>query len=73
MRNGIDAYQTTKKRDPDRLEALVSAGYLKKIPTDPFTGRADAWRTTRSTTDPSAQDARPGAERPASRPTRVAG
>jgi general secretion pathway protein G len=35
LRDLIDQYQADKGRYPDTLEALVSDGYLRKIPEDP--------------------------------------
>jgi general secretion pathway protein G len=35
-------------RPPSSLSELVSEGYFKKIPVDPFTGRNDTWRVTKS-------------------------
>lgn len=37
MRNMIDQYTLDKQKAPQSLEDLVSAGYLKYIPTDPIT------------------------------------
>jgi len=39
MRQIIDQYTLDKQKAPQALDDLVSAGYLKKIPNDPFTGR----------------------------------
>src|SRR5438270_12695699 len=41
FRNLIDEYTYDHKKAPQSLHALVSAGYLKSIPKDPFTGKAD--------------------------------
>jgi general secretion pathway protein G len=41
LRDLIDQYQADKGRYPESLEALVEAGYLRKIPTDPIAGAAD--------------------------------
>jgi general secretion pathway protein G len=43
MRSVIDQYTMDKQRAPQSLEDLVSAGYLKQVPTDPFTGSRDTW------------------------------
>ena len=46
MRNVIDQYTLDKQKAPQSLEDLVSSGYLKAIPKDPFTGSSDTWQTT---------------------------
>ena len=43
LRKTIDAYTFEKRKLPQRLEDLIAAGYLGKIPADPMTGRAD-WK-----------------------------
>lgn len=55
MRQVIDQYTLDKQKAPQSLEDLVSAGYLKLIPNDPFTGRNDTWQTVQedTTIDPS--------------------
>src|SRR5919198_524111 len=46
MRNVIDQYTLDKQKAPQSLEDLVSSGYLKATPKDPFTGSSDTWQTT---------------------------
>jgi len=46
MRSVIDQYTLDKQKAPQSLSDLVSAGYLKAIPKDPFTGSSDSWQTT---------------------------
>src|SRR5450432_295672 len=41
LRTLISQYTLDKQKAPQALEDLVSAGYLKQIPTDPITGTAD--------------------------------
>jgi len=55
MRQVIDQYTLDKQKAPQSLEDLVSAGYLKVIPNDPFTGRNDTWQSVQEdvTLDPS--------------------
>lgn len=48
VREAIDRYQVDRGRLPDRLEELVAAGYLRAVPVDPFTERADTWTLIRS-------------------------
>ena len=43
MRKAIDQYTLDKQQAPGSLDELVSAGYLREIPTDPITKRKD-WR-----------------------------
>src|SRR5215475_14433198 len=43
LRSVISQYTLDKQKAPQGLEDLVSAGYLKQIPTDPMTGRNDSW------------------------------
>jgi general secretion pathway protein G len=44
MRQAIDQYTQDKGRAPQTLDDIVTAGYLKAIPEDPFTNRADTWQ-----------------------------
>jgi general secretion pathway protein G len=57
LRDLIDQYYVDKGRYPQSLDALVEAGYLRKLPNDPFTGAPD-WNVVYS--EPDASD--PGAE-----------
>lgn len=43
LRNAIDQYTLDKKRAPQTLEDLVSAGYLREIPMEPIAGSRDCW------------------------------
>ncbi len=43
MRSVINQLTIDKQRRPQSLDDLTTAGYLKKIPTDPMTGRNDTW------------------------------
>ncbi len=43
LRSCIDQYTMDKQKAPQSLDDLVSAGYLKKLPVDPFTARNDSW------------------------------
>ena len=44
MRDAIDKFAADKGRYPASLEALVQAGYLRKVPEDPITERSDSWQ-----------------------------
>jgi general secretion pathway protein G len=60
MRDAIDQYYADKNKYPSSLDALVSDGYLRKIPEDPFTKSADTWQTDPAEPDPSNPSAEPG-------------
>jgi general secretion pathway protein G len=44
MRSVIDQYSVDKGKAPQSLDDLVSAGYLKELPKDPFTDSRDTWQ-----------------------------
>lgn len=44
MRDAIDKYHGDRGRYPDSLDDLVSARYLRSLPVDPITERADTWQ-----------------------------
>jgi general secretion pathway protein G len=44
MRDAIDKYHGDTGRYPDSLDALVNARYLRALPIDPITERADTWQ-----------------------------
>jgi len=52
MRDAIDQYYADKNKYPGSLEDLVSEKYLRAVPIDPFTSKADSWQTTTSEPDP---------------------
>jgi general secretion pathway protein G len=60
MRDAIDQYYADKGQYPGALDALVSEGYMRKIPVDPFTRAADSWQTVPSEPDPNNPTAAPG-------------
>ena len=60
MRDAIDQHYADKTQYPSDLSTLVSAGYLRQIPKDPFTDSADTWQTILSEPDPSNPAAAPG-------------
>ena len=43
IRTVLDQHYADKGFYPPSLETLVEAGYLRQVPTDPFTEAADAW------------------------------
>src|SRR5208337_177316 len=44
LRALIDRFTLDNGRAPARLEELVEAGYLGRVPTDPFTGSNETWQ-----------------------------
>ena len=44
MRDAIDQYYADKNKYPSTLEALVTDGYLRAIPDDPFTKSNTTWQ-----------------------------
>jgi general secretion pathway protein G len=45
MRAAIDSYTMDKQKAPQSLEDLITDGYLKAVPEDPFTHSKDTWVT----------------------------
>ena len=43
MRDAIDQFEADKGRYPESLNELVSARYLRSVPTDPLTDSASTW------------------------------
>jgi general secretion pathway protein G len=60
MRDAIDQYYADKTQYPGTLDALVSDGYLRKIPDDPFTRSSATWQAIPSEPDPNNPNAAPG-------------
>jgi general secretion pathway protein G len=52
LRDVIDQYYADKQQHPQTLEELVTAGYLRAIPKDPFTGSAETWQIVEAEPDP---------------------
>ena len=75
LRQVIDQYTLDKQKAPQSLDDLVSAGYMKQLPIDPFTGNNDTWKVVTeedTIADPSQTEAggitdvHSGAEQPSS-------
>lgn len=49
MRSVIDQYTFDKEEPPQTLEDLVSEGYLRELPIDPFTESSDTWEVVNDT------------------------
>ena len=45
MRAAIDSYTMDKQKAPQSLDDLITDGYLRAIPEDPFTHSKDTWVT----------------------------
>jgi len=43
LRDALDKYYGDTGRYPDTLQELVAKKYLRAVPVDPVTGRADTW------------------------------
>ena len=43
MRAAIDSYTMDKQKAPQSLDDLMTDGYLRAIPVDPFTHAKDTW------------------------------
>ena len=52
MKDAIDQYYADKGQYPASLDALVSEGYLRAVPKDPFTNSTDTWQTIPAEPDP---------------------
>ncbi|MGA2192634.1 MAG: prepilin-type N-terminal cleavage/methylation domain-containing protein [Nitrospirota bacterium] len=53
LRNVLDQYYADNGKYPDSLHDLVDKGYMRGIPSDPFTGSSDTWRLEYFTGDSS--------------------
>ena len=60
MRDAIDQYYADKNKYPSSLDALVTDGYMRKVPEDPITKSADTWQTVPAEPDPSNPSSEPG-------------
>lgn len=43
LRNSIDQFTQDKDKAPQSLDDLVSAGYMRMLPKDPFTDSSQTW------------------------------
>mgnify|MGYP003341253156 CR=1 FL=1 len=79
MRDAIDQYYADKNTYPSTLDALVSDGYLRSLPKDPFTESQSSWVPVAAeadarnpTTQPGVYDVKSGSELSALDGTRYA-
>jgi general secretion pathway protein G len=70
MRQVIDEYTYDKQKAPKTLDELVSTGYLRQVPVDPFTNTNRSWKivmedaiTSVDQTEPGIYDVRSGSEK----------
>jgi len=60
LRDAIDQYYADKGQYPATLDALVSDGYVRKLPDDPFTKSSSSWQTVPAEPDPNNPTAEAG-------------
>ncbi|HWG49602.1 MAG TPA: prepilin-type N-terminal cleavage/methylation domain-containing protein [Candidatus Acidoferrales bacterium] len=60
LRNAIDQYTQDKSKAPQDLNDLVSAGYLRALPKDPFTNSNTTWQTVQEDTMSAIDQTQPG-------------
>ena len=60
MRDAIDQYYADKNQYPATLDDLVTDGYLRAMPKDPFTNADRSWQTVPAEPDPNNPSAAPG-------------
>jgi len=60
MRDAIDQYYADKNQYPATLDALVSDGYMRSLPKDPFTNSETTWQSIPAEPDPNNPVAEPG-------------
>ena len=60
MRDALDQYYADKGAWPPDLPSLVTSGYIRQIPRDPFTESTETWQAVMSEPDPANPNATPG-------------
>jgi general secretion pathway protein G len=60
LRDAIDQYYADKAQYPGTLDELVSAGYMRRVPDDPFTTSNSTWQIITSEPDATNPTAAPG-------------
>jgi general secretion pathway protein G len=60
LRDAIDQFYADKGTYPSTLDTLVSDGYLRKVPDDPFTKSNSTWQTVPAEPDPNNPTSEPG-------------
>lgn len=60
MRNAIDQYSQDKGKAPQDLNDIVTAGYLRLLPKDPFTNSNSSWQPVQEDVLTSIDQTQPG-------------
>ena len=60
LRDALDQYYADKNQYPSDLNTLVSDGYLRSLPKDPFTSSDSTWQTVQAEPDPRNTNVEPG-------------
>ena len=60
LRSCIDQYTLDKQKAPQSLDDLITAGYLRELPTDPFTKSKDTWQPVMEDVLESVDQSEPG-------------
>jgi general secretion pathway protein G len=60
LRDAIDQYYADKNQYPSSLDDLVSGGYMRALPKDPFTTSSTSWQAIPAEPDPANPSAVPG-------------
>ena len=60
MRDAIDQYYADKGQWPSTIDSLVTGGYMRKVPEDPFTKSSSTWQPQPAEPDPNNPTAEPG-------------
>jgi general secretion pathway protein G len=60
MRNAIDQFTQDKAKAPQDLNDIVTAGYLRVIPKDPFTNSNTSWQAVQEDVMQSVDQTAPG-------------
>jgi general secretion pathway protein G len=60
LRDAIDQFYADKNKYPPMLEDLVTDGYLRMMPKDPFTDSTTTWQAVPAEPDPASPAAEPG-------------
>jgi general secretion pathway protein G len=62
IRDVLDQHRTDQGKYPASLQALVAMGYLRAIPTDPFTSSTSTWQEMTGSTEEGVIDIFSGSE-----------
>ena len=60
LRNAIDQYTQDKAKAPQDLNDVVTAGYLRVLPKDPFTNSNTTWQVVQEDVMQSVDQTQPG-------------